>query len=385
MPTSFHIVLRDLDTGAARTGLTVKLFNHLDNFTTEVLTATEVPGYGGVYEFTYTDFNIAKYRLKANGSWDGSFSDENGTWLYDGSKMMIVNGSGRWDFGSKRAINVANPVDDGDAVNKGWSLGQFYTKTEINSALALKVAKAGTETITGLKQFEILPRVVPTDSNPGVYPTPSNLGDVIYKKYFDYVLSQVHINPYPQFAGVLRVIPGVTAQPGRAYPTILEAVTYSLAQTPSATKQYAILIEGITQGQEFLTAASGSLQSYIHLIGIGKFVKVIIEDDSLLANTSLNNLSLYFGAGVITSARIFNSVDFIDCCLYNFKDITVKNGSLVNSRCISDSGYNMLVEDACNVEHTIFNRTPEKVNHTGAYFADEFSDYLIPTDPTLPA
>lgn len=382
MATSFEIVLRDLTTGAGRTGLNVKLYNHIDNFTDVVLTAVEKPGHAGVYEFTYDTFAIARYRLKVNSSWETSFSDDNGTWLYDGDNMMIIV-SGAWDFKNKVGKNVANPVDDTDAVNKGWAIGQFYTKTEIDDALALKVALAGTQTITGLKNYEIIPTIVPTDSEPGVIPDPSEDGELIHFKYLNQVLNALPTNPYPMFAGVIRVVPGLAVvQIGRAYPSIKDAVAYAFTQTPAANKKFGIIVEGNNPGSEFINADAGSLKDHVHLIALGKHINIIIKDNTLSANTSINNSTLYFGAGIIATERSFNHLRIINCDVFNYRNLTIKNGGIEKTKCISDTGYKMKVEDNCHVEHSIFNTTPEKVNHTGAYFADEFSDYDIPADPT---
>lgn len=119
MSKSFNIVIRDLDTGAARTGLTVQYFYNVDNFTLAQHTAVEIGGRPGVYQVQYDTWVNALYRIKVNGSFDPAFGGDNGVWIIDGDNIISLNGDGLFDAKSKRIINVANAEADGDALSRG--------------------------------------------------------------------------------------------------------------------------------------------------------------------------------------------------------------------------------------------------------------------------
>jgi len=135
MPNSATIVIRDLSTGAGRTGLTVKLRRKDDNFTTDYLTATEVTGKPGVYEFTNVPFN--RYKLWVNGVEDNTFGGEHGRWWpvseltelpylkLDGSNSPTAD----INFAGKKLANVGDPTSDNQVATRGYNDNRYVDKT----------------------------------------------------------------------------------------------------------------------------------------------------------------------------------------------------------------------------------------------------------------
>lgn len=377
---SFNIVLADINTRLPRTGLTVKLRWHKDNFASNIIDCPEVSGKPG--EYLVENYTTARYRMWVNGSPDPSWGGTAGRPLISDEDLLLLS-SGRWDFKGAGGKNLGDPTADGDPISRGWLLANFFTETEINALLALKVSLAGTQTVTGLKNFEIIPKIVPTDALPGVIPDPSLPGELIHFKYFHQVLSTIGANPNQQSSQLIRVFGGATVEIGKLYPNIKDAVARAFTGTPAATKVYSIAIENMGPA-EYMNAVSGSLKSFVNLVAAGRHIKIIMQDDSTLAECTISNATLFFGGNDVTTDREFQKLCLDNCTVYHFKNLTFRNSeSIRNTRFVGASGKQVTFDLATNVEGCWLNADPDVSGCTGNTDYQKFTGYTLPGDPSI--
>lgn len=114
MNYSSTIVLRDLGTGAGRTGLTVKRRWQDDNYAADREVAVEVAGKPGVYQFD--DLPYKKSKLWVAGAEEISFGGTgagSGRWFPDLDLKTVFLDSdvnGHWDHRNKLIYNVLDPT-----------------------------------------------------------------------------------------------------------------------------------------------------------------------------------------------------------------------------------------------------------------------------------
>jgi hypothetical protein len=362
MSTSHNIVIRDFDTGEARTGLTVQYFNNLDNFTTAVHTAIELGGRPGVYQVTYDTWVNAKYKLKVNGSFDPAFGGDHGVWIIDGDNVMSLNEAGRFDAKNKRLINLANPVDDQDGVTKIYLLTNHYTKTEVDDALAALESEIDSD-LTALEsslQAEIAAanyaqreenNTFSGDSNifsstvifagqasfPSILPLlgadPSNDNHPTRRSW---VISQINnaAVPYQESVNVIRLMPEGTDQTNKSYNTWAKA-SNAARLLAGDLRRMTVEIKGAgTAGATIIPSDGGisgnnPFNSYVSYQGIHK--KLLLE----LAGTEnftvtprstlISNLTIYCNdpdADITFTGVDFDNVkfDFADSSALTFDD-----------------------------------------------------------------
>lgn len=337
MSTSLNLIIRDKDTGVVRTGLSVKLFNSVDGFVTEVLTAVELGGYPGVYQFTYNTWVNAKYKLKVNGTFDPTFGGDHGVWIIDGDNIISLNGDGHFDAKSKRLINLAECVDDNDGVRKIYLTTNFYTKTQsddrylqktggtMSGAIAMGSQKI-TELANAVNNDEALNKgqadglygkLVSNNSWSGAsnvftqavtfagavaYSTapplcdmdPSNDNHLTRRSW---VISQINnaAVPYQESVNVVRLVPEGSTQTGKVYTSWAAANAY-LSTVASDLRRMTLKIEGAGTGGA--TIVPGDWLSYVSYQGVNQ--------NLLLYVTGTNSQSATPGSSVISDCTIYS-------------------------------------------------------------------------------
>lgn len=157
MADSATIVLRDLTTGAGRTGLSVKLRRKDDNFASDYKTASEIGGKPGVYEFSDVPFN--KYKLWINGNEDNSFGGANGRWWPTSELTELaylkLDGSNQptnhMQLGGFRLHNVGDPVSEHDIADRGYNDTRYIKADGSNNGPF--VDKTTNQDVDGKKTF----------------------------------------------------------------------------------------------------------------------------------------------------------------------------------------------------------------------------------------
>lgn len=379
---TLNYVLRDPVTGVGIPEQAVKL-RIGPGFATDTHTLTDVSGKPGAYQIVDMSA-VAKgeYELWVNGVKDTSFGRRE---ITKQSDILLIS-DGHWDAQMKELKYLANGTTPQSAYTKAQAEAAHYTKDAVDVLVEANVSKAGDDTITGLKLFEVLPKAVGPDADPEELPEPESDGDFIYLKYFNQILASLNTNSYNQSPREIIVYPGAPVVTGKLYADIKTAVAYAFSQTPGTSKQYAVFIKSMSGDSATINAAAGSLKSNVHLIALGNFISIIIMDNSLAANTKIENATLYFGAGVIATDREFNGLELINCDVFAYRNLTLNNGRSKDCKILTADGYKAIFKNACDVENTIVNVAPDFTTHSGAKLYDVVEDvYTLPADPTIPA
>lgn len=380
---SITIVLRDPTTGAGLPGQSLKFRHSADSFAADlsyVFTEIDSLSRPGAYKTHGVDTET--YKLWVNGSEDPTFGADEGIDIFEKDDLMIKVGD-IWDARSKKIENVTDATTAQGAYTKAQAEAAHYTKAQSDALVDDMVTISDDQTITSNKLFEKLPRAVGTDDDPEI-PEPTEDGELVPLKYLNQILATLNINPLLQSPQEIWVWGGATNSNGKRYGYIKDAVSSAFAQTPTVSKQFSILVKQMGPGVEYMNAGAGSLKSFVHLIAAGRFINIIMQDNSLLSESRIENATLYFGAGVITTDREFNKLELVNCKVYHYRNITWNNGGLINSTLIAASGYKSIIKNACNVENCIFSEEPDFDSHTGVALYDSVSGvFSAPADPTV--
>lgn len=392
MANSNTFVKRNLTTGAGETGLTVTLKRANDNFTAVYKTAVEVPGKPGVYRFT--DLETNRYRLFINGTEDDTFSDVNGRWITSGESMIIVNGDGHFDSLSKKIVNVADGSGPKDAVNND-RLAQVLVDNNFAKNQA-------SNTFTEINVFE--DEIITTDLTVlneadftgGAVAVPDDAGGnraVNNNRMAIYVASQLgkYANQQPN---IIEVMPNIENIEGKRYSTILQAVTYANNQTPTVTKQFYIYVYAMPSTSDRLILASGSIKNYVHIIGMSRDIRLIVDENpgadspiSVANKMNFENLTLIFGTktsgGVSTTSRELLNINLYNVAVYTYRQLTINNGSIENCTRLIASGTNDIhISGSTDLLNCVFKRDPVMDSDTGARIFSTSDSLIVLDDPT---
>lgn len=393
MSTSLNLIIRDKDTGVVRTGLSVKLFNSVDGFITEVLTAVELGGYPGVYQFTYDTWVNAKYKLKVNGTFDPTFGGDHGVWIIDGDNIISLNGDGHFDAKSKRLINLAECVDDNDGVRKIYLTTNFYTKSQSDARygqlsanntwlgpntfadeaeftggapscptdptlddhltrkewVAAQIENAGYASLTENNTFEgnqiVTGTVLITGATsfsqdpPLLAEDPTNDAHATRR---DWVIEQINnaAAPYQESINVIRLMPGGIQQTNKVY-TSWSAASNAARLLAGDLQRMTVEIRGAGDGGATITPSDGGIpsnevfNSYVSYKGINQNVLLKLSGTEVFGahlGGIISDLTFYCDdpdADITFEGFIFNNVYF------DFQDSTALNFS----NCTFRGGY----------------------------------------------
>lgn len=334
---SLTIVLRDLTTGAGRTGLTVTLRHSLDSFAATAYSATEQSGKPGVYEFT----NVGSHhrlKLYVNGTVDDTFGGTNGKFIIDANEVICTN-DGSYDADSLKIINLADATNATDAMNRQTADGRYLKTTG--------------GTMTG--------EISMSDNPISGVPAPTDDSHVTNKVYVDDLISYleslidaISFVPYQETPNSIRLIPGGSTKTGQVYTTWNAAMGYLKSLTPSSTKRFVIEIAGVgvtgATDIEVTENDAGSpptnyFNNYCSIFMKNRFIKLKIPDqvmtvtadtmsveggtiyiNNVAANPVMTNMkfvNVYFDLTV-------NTMEFINC---DFENCFVKVNEDVDGTC----------------------------------------------------
>ena len=343
MSVSSNVVLRDLTTGAGRTGLTVTL--RVSPFAVTAYTATEVAGKAGVYEFV--DVPIAVYKLYSNGDEETSFGGANGA-RFGGTMSItvgelpsaipatkIADGSvtdAEFQYIGTVSSNVQDQLDAKLDKSGGTMTGHLtlsgknvYASNDYTNDLSL--ANWGT-----LKLFflQLAGGTMAGNIAMGGYKVtgladPTANDHAASKGWVDAVI-QAYLNGtltvFQQSCNIIRVLYSGTQETGRVYTTISAAMT-TAALYASADRPITCMIEG--DGELPYTPGSNNcyyttdINLYCHLAACNPKNTVYISDDSYVVGSVAGDLGKVILDGLTlvlscdSATRSFQRVVFINC------------------------------------------------------------------------
>ena len=283
MSNSTNIVLRDLTTGAGRTGLTVTLKNHLDNFTAIVATGVEISGKPGVYEFV--DLPLAKYKLYAGDTEDKSLGGNNGKWLPIMDSIPSLPGNN--SYSGVNAYTTEKVLTDAkEFTYKSWVQAAITTVSNTLTLAITAVSNAlsaiygDNHTWTGFNWFnnkikvnsgstsgtksEFYGWTAFVDAPPIYMGTAPYTGyqQLVNKGYVDGLLASIGEGNYTESPNVIRLMPDAAEVAGKNYNSWFNALTYT-GGIATANHRMSILISGM-----------GNLATYITPVLVsGKYIK----------------------------------------------------------------------------------------------------------------
>ena len=314
MSVSSNVVLRDLTTGAGRTGLTVTL--RVSPFAVTAYTATEVAGKAGVYEFV--DVPIAVYKLYSNGDEETSFGGANGA-RFGGTMSItvgelpsaipatkIADGSvtdAEFQYIGTVSSNVQDQLDAKLDKSGGTMTGHLtlsgknvYASNDYTNDLSL--ANWGT-----LKLFflQLAGGTMAGNIAMGGYKV-TGLGDptandhAASKGWVDAVI-QAYLNGtltvFQQSSNIIRVLYAGTQETNRVYTTINTSMT-TAALYASADRNMTCIIEGNgivgSNPVNYNLYDTGDIHLFCHLAGLCPDVIVLYSDDSYVVGSVSGDL-----------------------------------------------------------------------------------------------
>lgn len=344
MSHSTTIVIRNLTTGAGIGGLAVTVKNHLDGFTAVIATASEVSGKTGVYELI--DLPLAKYKVYIAGTEDPSFGGTHGRWLpiidglpslagtnvwagtnsYSTEKTLSDakeftykswveaaittlsnlcaklgglnvftsdnNFNGNVQFLGAAPLTPSDPVHNNSLTRKSWIDTTIAAAIAALSALCAKLA--GNNTFSGANTFsnDVL---FSYGEPPRIFAAPVRATAAANKSYVDSEIT-ARINSFApgtfqESGNIIRLIPNGTQETDKVYTSWALALANAISRSPSATKQFTILLtgEGTSASDFAITAYEVSegvfkfMVDYVHLRGLGADVKCTFAQGNILS------------------------------------------------------------------------------------------------------
>jgi len=349
MANPVNIVLRDLETGAGRVGLTVTMRHVTDNYATDVYTMAGVMGKAGVY--TVADVAYNKYKFFINGTEDDTIPAQ---WLPsdEGRLRKVTDESGTYwecenlEFRSAAATTEANSLirkseADERYVKVGDDIIIPTTKkiiitdpptsgdSGVNRDYAdTKMVASGSYTLSGNNLFtgsnSFTGGVALRNTNVisgyklSLADLPESPEHAANMRYVDIKFAEVETMPYQTGPNVIRLIPNGINQTNKVYNTYAGAIANAVAFA-TASRRYTIDIEGAgTAGVEIIASATPkTFPDFVSLKGKNQNVELYVGDDTytigVLGRSIIENVTLTLeddGATPVFQNFVFKDVIF---------------------------------------------------------------------------
>jgi len=322
--------------------------------------------------------------------------------LYDTSGATQIVSFGDIIVGQVGAVLItgAQPIggvktfSDNCAFSSALSVGTTLNVNTIEELTAgLGVTLEGITFLNGVVYDSIGFNVLPTSSV-----TPTTATQLTTKSYVDNLVAAVNIAEFQQGDNRRRIIYNGIEESGKVYTTIENAIAN--IGVPTAGARYYIDLErgavsdGSTYSNVFEVShsdLSSMTNGYCVLHGgtrTGTHLMLGSSGDSAsltLPNLSFENATLYMSTANISTARTYNGVNFTDCTIYIYENITFTNCEFWNCKIYSTTAKTVTLTGTGYCLNTVFSNSVTESGYTGqASYVDSIdTTATMPTAPVI--
>ena len=217
---------------------------------------------------------------------------------------------------------------------------------------------------------------------------PGTTASLTRKDYVDAAVQSASGN-FIESVNLVSVQPEISPdQPDVAYADIGDAI--ASFSSPAAANECCVLIKGMGASAEHIILTHADLVDNVAVRGIGKHIKLNLGASELTANNNMRfeNLSIFMGNGITLAARTCSNIQFDNCDIYYYNDITFNgdNAQLTNCNLYGASGKDVTYDDAIEILNCRFMQNTIKGGSFDGFadFIDNINNsYSMPADPTV--
>lgn len=334
----------------------------------------------GVYDF----LNVAsgEYKLYNSGTELTKFG------------IIKVGEDGAVLMSGAQTIGGAKTFSDNCTFSSALSVGTTLEVNTIDDLTdGLGVTLEGITFLNGVVYDSIGFNVLPTSSV-----TPTTATQLTTKSYVDALVAAVNIAEFQQGDNRRRIIYNGIEESGKVYTTIENAIAN--IGVPTAGARYYIDLErgqvsdGSTYSNVFEVShsdLSSMTNGYCVLRGgtrTGTHLMIGSSGDSAsltLPNLSFENSTIYMSTANISTARTYNGVNFTDCTIYIYENVTFTNCEFWNCRIYSTTAKTVTLTGTGYCLNTVFSNSVTESGYTGqaSYVDSVDTTASMPTAPVI--
>ena len=322
--------------------------------------------------------------------------------LYDTSGATQLTSFGDIIVGQVGAVLItgAQPIggvktfSDNCAFSSALSVGTTLNVNTIEELTAgLGVTLEGITFLNGVVYDSIGFNVLPTSSV-----TPTTATQLTTKSYVDNLVAAVNIAEFQQGDNRRRIIYNGIEESGKVYTTIENAI--SNIGVPTAGARYYIDLERGQVSYDSLYSnvfevshsdLSSMTNGYCVLHGGTRNRTHLMLGSSgdsaslTLPNLSFENATLYMSTANISTARTYNGINFTDCTIYVYENITFTNCEFWNCRIYSTTAKTVTLTGTGYCLNSVFSNSVTESGYTGqASYVDSIdTTATMPTAPVI--
>lgn len=196
---------------------------------------------------------------------------------------------------------------------------------------------------------------------PNFYPVKAILNNMLLHQVGnDVLLDDSLFKSYLEGDRIINCIPGVVDVPGKNYNTLKKCCDYfnDSDTPPSEDNQCLIVLKNNDPNSVYTIGDSDGFNDYINIRAMHQRIAIAIIGNTISAKIRFENCTILFGAGETAgsnSARDLTGMEFDNCLIYHWRNVTLKGGLVDNSRiiCPSDKVFT-LDKDGNDVYTNIF-------------------------------
>ena len=358
----------------------VELRTAVDSYATPFSVGTHIGS--GVYRFDNVISGV--YRL---------YDTSGGTQLTSFGDIIVGQVGAVLDTGAQ-PIGGTKTFSDNCAFSSGLSVG---TTLEVNTIDDLTdgvgVTLEGITFLNGGVYDAIAFNVLPTSSV-----TPTTATQLTTKSYVDNLVAAVNIAEFQQGDNRRRIIYNGIEESGKVYTSIENAIA-NIGVPTAAARYYIDLERGqVSEGSFYSNVfevshadLSSMTNGYCVLRGgtrTGTHLMLGSSGDSAsltLPNLSFENATIYMSTANISTARTYNGINFTDCTIYVYENITFTNCEFWGCKIYSTTAKTVTLTGTGYCLNTVFSNSVTESGYTGqASYVDSIdTTATMPTAPVI--